>query len=194
MAKQKKQEVKKKIISVARELLNKRDYRDVVIDEIAKKSGVAKGTIFFHFKSKENFVREIFNSSIEEICNLIDDIVKKDVSTIEKLKLLYDNYIDNVSKNMHLFMMLRKEMVREDCRIKKVAQKEYQKIAQKIFPIIKQGYKENVFKKYVPLPVSSRIITSLVFAYGMAVVHFVSQIKTKNEYEKIKEIFWQTLL
>ena len=54
----KKKELKCKIIKVAKEFLNKKDYHEVVVDEIAKKAGVAKGTIFFYFKTKENFIKD----------------------------------------------------------------------------------------------------------------------------------------
>jgi AcrR family transcriptional regulator len=189
-----KKDIRKKIISVAKILLNKKDYHEVVMEEIAKSAGVAKGTIFFYFKTKENFVKEIFKSELEEVISMIDDVAKKDLPAIEKLRLLYDKYADNVSKNIHLFMMLRKEMVREDCKIHSLMNKEYKKIAEKIIPIVEQGYKEGVLKKYTEDPLSSEIITSMVFTYGLSVAHFVVHSKNRQLYKKIKEIFWKILL
>ena len=190
----KKKELKYKIIKVAKEFLNKKDYHEVVVDEIAKKAGVAKGTIFFYFKTKKNFIKEIFKSEIKEVCFMVENVAKQNLPTIEKLRMLYDNYADNVSKNIHLFMMLRKEMVRQDCKIHSLMKAEYKKIAEKLIPIVEQGYKEGVFKKYTNDPLSSEIITSMVFTYGLSVAHFVSQTEDKHMYKKIKEIFWQILL
>ncbi|MFQ3675400.1 MAG: TetR/AcrR family transcriptional regulator [Endomicrobiia bacterium] len=190
----KKKELQEKIIKVAKEFLNKKDYHEVVIDEVAKKAGVAKGTIFFYFKTKENFIKEIFKSEIEELCAMVENVAKQNLPTIEKLKLLYDNYADNVLKKIHLFMMLRKEMVCQDYKIHSLVKTEYKKIAEKLIPIVEQGYKEGVFKKYTTNPLSSEIITSMVFTYGLSVAHFVVETRGKKDYNKIKEIFWQILL
>lgn len=187
-------ELKNKILTVAKRMLNRQDYHEIVVEEIAKKAGVAKGTIFFHFKSKENFVKEIFESMLKDIGVLFDDIVKKEVSVIEKLKLLYDTYADYILHNTHIFMMLRQEMVKENCKMKNIARKFYRSIGGKLIPLVLQGYKEKVFKKYTKEPLNPEIIMSLVFTYGLSVAHFTIQSKNKYNYKKVKEIFWKTLL
>lgn len=44
---------KKKIVAAAKELMLTKGYNDTSVDEICKKSGVAKGSFFHYFKDKE---------------------------------------------------------------------------------------------------------------------------------------------
>ena len=42
-----------KIIEMATKLFSERDYHDVKLDEVARLSGVGKGSIYTYFKSKD---------------------------------------------------------------------------------------------------------------------------------------------
>jgi|GEM_PF-1350286 len=52
-------DVKEKIKSIASEMFSFSGYDNVKVEEIAKEVGVAKGLIFYHFKSKENLLSEL---------------------------------------------------------------------------------------------------------------------------------------
>lgn len=60
-------------------------YRGATMDDIASNAGLAKGTLYYHFPSKE----EIFNFIVEEgiriLQNQVLDIQKIDINPIEKL-------------------------------------------------------------------------------------------------------------
>lgn len=90
---------KKAIFQSAIKVFSYSGYNKATMDEIALSAGVAKGTLYYHFKSKE----EIFNFIMSQGLNLIkeqvkeatdaeDDILLK-IKTMVKvqLKLLYNN-------------------------------------------------------------------------------------------------------
>ena len=56
---------KEKILKAALELFSKKPYSKVSVDEIAKKAGVAKGTIFHYFKSKTNLGEKVLDFFLE---------------------------------------------------------------------------------------------------------------------------------
>ncbi len=58
---------KKKIIQVATQLFSEKSYHDVTIDEVATKAGIAKGTIYLYFESKERLYLEILENCFESI-------------------------------------------------------------------------------------------------------------------------------
>lgn len=45
---------KRRILEAARRLLVKRGFQDIVLDDVAHEAGVAKGTLFLYYKSKED--------------------------------------------------------------------------------------------------------------------------------------------
>jgi AcrR family transcriptional regulator len=58
---------KRKILEAARLLLVERGFADVVLDDIAKRAGVAKGTLFLYFKSKEELFSAAFSDLVDSL-------------------------------------------------------------------------------------------------------------------------------
>jgi len=59
------QERESLIIQVAKEVFIEKGYYETSIEEIASKVGVAKGTIYLHFPSKEALILAIVKKSVE---------------------------------------------------------------------------------------------------------------------------------
>ena len=68
--------VKEKIVDTASELFHKNGYNQTGINEIVEKAGVAKATLYYHFRTKENLGLKYiekryfaFNNSVKKICS-----------------------------------------------------------------------------------------------------------------------------
>ena len=77
---------KRKIFETSMKLFAEKGYEATSIEEITAVVGVAKGTLYYHFSSKE----EIFNFLVEEgmklLKNSIEIKIQKCDTTVEKLK------------------------------------------------------------------------------------------------------------
>lgn len=88
---------KKAIFDAAIEVFSHCGYDGATMDEIASRAGVAKGTLYYHFKSKEEIFKFIINEGINIINESVEDGIKdiKDphevVKTAAKLQLRYMN-------------------------------------------------------------------------------------------------------
>lgn len=60
----KKAERKEELLKTAYELFLSRGYEAVSVDEIIKKAGIAKGTYYYYFKSKEETLEEVIDMMI----------------------------------------------------------------------------------------------------------------------------------
>ncbi len=56
---------KRRILAAARRMLVKRGFQDIVLDDIAREAGVAKGTLFLHFKDKEEMFAAVFADLVD---------------------------------------------------------------------------------------------------------------------------------
>ena len=55
-----------RIFDSAESLFSEKDFHDVKMEEIAKKAGVGKGTIYTYFKSKEDLLFQCLTHNVEE--------------------------------------------------------------------------------------------------------------------------------
>jgi AcrR family transcriptional regulator len=74
------------ILSSARTLFSEKGYNETAVEEICALAGVAKGTFFYYFESKQNIVRYIMAAQLKEYCEKLKeqmDTIKDPMSKVE---------------------------------------------------------------------------------------------------------------
>lgn len=101
---------KRKIFETAMELFAQKGYDGTSVEEITSLVGVAKGTLYYHFSSKE----EIFNFLIEEgmklLRNSIEIKTSKYSNSIDKIKAVILIQIKIIVKYENLITLVISEM------------------------------------------------------------------------------------
>jgi len=73
---------KRKIFNVAMKLFSEKGYDATSVEEITAITGIAKGTLYYHFTSKE----EIFNFLVEEGMKLLKNSIEIKISKCDNVK------------------------------------------------------------------------------------------------------------
>lgn len=148
------------------------------VSDIAKRAGIAKGGMYYYFKSKE----EVFDALVERTYNGIIDSCKDIVlgsekSALQKLELLYKRYRSSIVSS-ELDTYLHQPQNAE------IHQKSLAKILTSLSPliaqIIEQGVKENLFQCDCPLEMSEIILSVFCFLLDPGIFHWTpEQIRRK---------------
>src|SRR6267154_3540256 len=69
------------ILQAAEEVLMEKGYHETSIDEIAARVGIAKGTVYLHFPSKEDLVIAIFERDMQQLLQYIDTAMSTDLTS-----------------------------------------------------------------------------------------------------------------
>lgn len=80
-----KRQRKEIIIDKATELFARKDYYEVMMDDVAHLSKVAKGTLYNYFESKEKLYEEIINSNLEKLVASVKSGLNNESFIIESL-------------------------------------------------------------------------------------------------------------
>ncbi len=88
-----KEKTRKKILHYALTEFKKFGYRGANTARIAKKAGVAHGTVFLHFKNKDNLLFEIIEDRLYEVSNRLYAAVR-DSQNIESLCRIHLQYVN----------------------------------------------------------------------------------------------------
>ncbi|HXP52040.1 MAG TPA: TetR/AcrR family transcriptional regulator, partial [Bacteroidia bacterium] len=135
----------KEIIRIAAQLFSEKSYHDVTIDEIAAKVGVAKGTIYLYFKSKERLYLEILENGFEAIESLIEKEIAKSDPAPEKLKKVLMLIFGFYRQNLDVLRILSRDethLIREHYRFTEQWRHRRVKLYEKI---LEKGVKEGSF-------------------------------------------------
>lgn len=169
---------KRKIFETSMKLFAEKGYDATSIEEITATVGVAKGTLYYHFSSKE----EIFNFLIEEgvklLQNSIDIKTSKLDNYIDKLKAIILIEIKIVAKYEDFITIMLSQFYGTEARNQKCQKLIYEYI-NKIEKIVEDGMEKGQIKKG-----NSKVIASEI--YALIASTLVHKMKNKEDVEAIK--------
>ncbi len=169
---------KRKIFETSMKLFAEKGYDATSIEEITATVGVAKGTLYYHFSSKE----EIFNFLIEEgiklLQNSIDIKTAKFPNYIDKIKAIVLIQIKIVVKYEDLITILLSQFWGNESR-NKTCKKHIMSYIYKIEQIVKEGIENGEIKKENPQAIASEI-------YGLIGSSLVYKERSKEEIDIMK--------
>lgn len=169
---------KRKIFETSMKLFAEKGYDATSIEEITATVGVAKGTLYYHFSSKE----EIFNFLIEEGIKLLQNSV--DIKTaklenyVDKIKAVVLIQIKIVNKYEDFITILLGQFYGKEAR-NKMCQKYVYEYIEKIERIVEQGIKDGQIKQGNPKVIASEI-------YGLIASTLIYKMKNQEDIEVIK--------
>ena len=82
--------VKEDILLVTRELLKETGYTELNIRKIASTCGIATGTLYNYYSSKNEIISEILQSDWNLMLRRIDHCLRTPVTSIEKINVIYN--------------------------------------------------------------------------------------------------------
>ncbi len=170
---------KRKIFETSMKLFAEKGYDATSIDDITTTVGVAKGTLYYHFSSKE----EIFNFLIEEGVKLLQNSV--DIKTaklenyIDKLKAIILIQIKIVVKYQDFITILLSQFYGKETR-NQMCQKYVYRYISTIENIVEEGMKQGQIKSG-----NSKVIASEIYALIASTLVY----KMKNENLDVIKLF-----
>lgn len=82
---------KDKILDISEKLFLSHGYDDTDMRLIAKESGIAIGTLYYHYKNKDELFKNVLDSIWGRISNQFDDVLNKGETPKEKLLNICDH-------------------------------------------------------------------------------------------------------
>ncbi len=169
---------KRKIFETSMKLFAKKGYEATSIEEITATVGVAKGTLYYHFSSKE----EIFNFLVEEgiklLQNSIDIKTAKFPNYIDKIKAIILIQIKIVDKYEDIITILLSQFWGNEAR-NQMCKEQILAYISKIEEIVRQGIEKKEIKQGNPQIIASEI-------YGLIASSLVYKIRNDGQIDIMK--------
>lgn len=100
----------KQIIDAAVIAIAENGYHQAQVSKIAKQAGVADGTIYLYFKNKEDILISVFEEKMSLFVQNLQDIIKMEGSSANKLKLMIENHLTVLSNDHYLATVTQLEL------------------------------------------------------------------------------------
>jgi TetR/AcrR family transcriptional regulator len=182
---------KDKIYEEAVKIFAKDGFEKASVDRIAAKSKIAKGTIYYYFKSKDDIFLEMIDNGISKFNRAIEERMEGLKSPKDKLENLLTIQFDYYEKYKDFYKVLFSEFWRLEPKWKKEIDKIREGYFSMIKEIIEEGKKDKSFRKDLDSSAVALSIFSL-FAFGsLGWIVFGRKIKKKKMYEALSSIYYR---
>ncbi len=101
-----------RIMEAAEQLFTGRRFHEVTLDEVCRKAGVGKGTIYKHFKDKDHLFLSVVMSGFEELHDLILSISSANQPFEEQLRRVLSAVGRIFVRKRQFFRMMQSEETR----------------------------------------------------------------------------------
>jgi len=190
------------ILDAALRTFVQRGYPETKVAEIASEAGVAEGTLYNYFPSKEDLLLALFD---EKWGRIIDDIKKKIVrvdNPNDQLKAIFSTVVKMFKKNRHLAELFMIDIKQSSIFLNNYTINRIVEFIDIIEEILKEGKRKGIYRKDLDTRVAKMVIFGA--AQGILLSWVLSESKAiRNQTFKfslfraartLKEIFKSGLL
>jgi AcrR family transcriptional regulator len=90
-------EMRARILESARALFAEQGFQETRVADVCERADIAQKTLFNHFPTKLDLLREIAHTGIEQLMFEIEDIRKADLGTPERIHRFFDTVADHTT-------------------------------------------------------------------------------------------------
>ena len=190
--------IRESLIESAQNLIAEKGYHKTRVEDITRSSGVAKGTFYNYFTSKEDLVVTFLREMMERYIEILNAIVDEEISFREKLKKLIGIELTMISQKPGFFMTImelkrlrtsEKPLFKVKEQLKDVKEARVYNIFEKLFRVHKEDIREEYRDKILEI-----VYLLASFTVGFIMVRLDRYIETRDtekefKVEEIEEVF-----
>ena len=151
---------KDSILGAATGLFSKRPYHMVAMDDIARKARVAKGTLYYHFRSKEDLYAALLRDGLDNLLMRLKAESNED--TVEDLKLFINGLAEFFSEKREFFEVLKREEGKLLSKKLKYCYEKTCSVKGLLHCILQKGMDEGIFRSSLNVQIISEIILGMI--------------------------------
>ena len=163
---QKPGETARKILIAARALFAENGYSATHVDEIARRAGVNKATIYYQIGDKDTLYAHVIHQVIGNIAQIVASAVAEKSDPEEKLAAYINNMADAVDKNPEIPPIMMREIASGGMHLPLVVVEDMSAILTILIGILEEGKKKGVFAETVPFLIHMMIMGTILFYKG----------------------------
>lgn len=184
---------KKSICIAAAKLFGEKGFERTSLDEVAEKAGVAKGTIFYHFQSKDRLFSELIKEGIYALTKKVDEASKMNIVMTDKIELIIEFHFAFFKEHRDICLMLLGQMGDFQKKWKNNVELIRGSYLKSMEEIINEAKKENVISPKIET--ESLIITlfSLLAVAGIDWAIFHPELPEETMVQTVRTLIWNGL-
>jgi AcrR family transcriptional regulator len=151
----------REILAAARKLLERRGPEAMTMEEIAADAGVAKGTLYLYFQSKDDLIQALITRVGENILQDVEASLEAPGTPPEKLIRMVSVLLEYLNRERLLFPIYARELLRGEGESREGFWRRYQEMEEKFVALVTGLFAEGIAAGQF-IPANPRLLTFLI--------------------------------
>lgn len=189
MARKKQEEKRVRILESAAKVFAREGFYNAKIKDVAQEAGVAHGTVYLYFSSKEDLLISLFRENLSELIQYVQSEIQKEKNAEDKLRRMMSLQIELIETNPELTALMLVEFPQTGKFLSSDSINELAAYIDMIANILKEGMAEGVFDNSIDVDVVATVIYSGI--QGIATRWVLEEMKypLKKVADEISKVF-----
>jgi|SRR5688572_14623415 len=153
---------RERILSSAMRVFASKGFFQSKVSDIAADAGVADGTIYLYFKSKDDLLISLFEAQMERVNSELRRAIDGAGDAREKLRSFTRAYMNLVAQNRHAAEVITIELRQSAKFMKDYANPRFAEFLKILAGVVDEGQKQGVLRSDVPPHVAARGLFGLL--------------------------------
>ncbi len=159
---------RERILDAAERVFARSGFFQARVSEIARDAGVADGTIYLYFKSKDDLLISLFESRMERVNSRMRDAIAGLTSPTEKLSAIVHTHLGLVKTSPQLAEVLTVELRQSSKFMKEYANARFGEFLKLIAAVIVEGQEAGEFVNTIPAQHAARMVFGIIDEMALA--------------------------
>jgi AcrR family transcriptional regulator len=160
---EKRDQTTQRILKAAGTIFSEVGFAGARVDEIAKRAGVNKATIYYHIGDKQALYAWVIHNLFGDAADRFEHNISTANSPDEKLKTFIRTVVDTVERHPELAAIMLREQASGGRNFPDMVTQDLARIIDILTSILQEGSKKGVFIETVPIIVHMMVIGTIVF-------------------------------
>jgi TetR/AcrR family fatty acid metabolism transcriptional regulator len=138
----------------------------VTMERVAQEVGIAKGTVYLYYQTKQDLLEAVKESSLEPLRQKLEEILRGTATPERKLKAFPLRYLTYFDERRDLFRILLYEREVTRLRGARWQSERYRRLVSEIARVIRDGVKDGAFRD-----VDTQNVAAMFIESNIALVH-----------------------
>ena len=149
---------RERILEAAERVFADHGFFNAKVSEIARHAGVADGTIYLYFKSKDDLLISLFELQMERVTQTLAAAMVGAKDAHDKLRRFVRTYVAMVQENRHASEVITIELRQSSKFMKEYDNRRFADFLKLLAGIVDEGQKNGSFRSDMPAPVAARAL------------------------------------
>jgi len=159
---------RERILDAAERVFAQHGFFAARVSEIAKEAGVADGTIYLYFKSKDELLISLFESRMERFNDMLARATAKEARPTDRLLALIRTYLTLVREQPMVAEVLTIELRQSAKFMKEASNPRFGDLLRMLAGIVAEGQAAGELGADIPAPIAARMIFGILDELALA--------------------------